>query len=445
MGCLLTVALLLLAPTLQASADETDWDAILGLSQGSWVEPGDELVWRTDLPAALDEARETGRPLFITLRCLPCKQCADFDKDVLEGGPRLSPLLRRFVTVRLTDARQLDLVLLPAAGFQDFDLSWWGWFLSPERDVYGVFGGRDEVSDTTRISEEALARTMERVLDHHHDPRRLRWDLDGPGSPAGAHAIFPTDLPAYGSWSRQYPAAAAEACLHCHQVGELLRQPALDEGRFDKQRDLDVWPFPENAGFRVDRDDGLLVTDVTADGPAHAAGLRAGDQLRVAADRLLFGQADLRGVLHREADPSGTIAVQWLRDGERHEGQLELAEGWRSTDLTWRMSVSQGNVGAAPGFAWPLAGKHPAVPEDQLCIEPWFGQTPQEWPAYAAGLRPSHRIVAVDGERPALSGRPFLVWFRARYDPGDEVVWTVLEDGEERELRYHLPQPGVGD
>ena len=63
----------------------------------------------------------------------------------------MTPLLRQFVTVRLTDALQLDLDIFRVEGYQDLDLSWWGYFLSPGGRIYGVFGGRDEVSDKTRI------------------------------------------------------------------------------------------------------------------------------------------------------------------------------------------------------------------------------------------------------------------------------------------------------
>ncbi len=137
---------LLLAAAPRSTSEEPPWPEILGPPQGSRPAPQDEVVWRADLDAGLAEAGAAGRPLFVTLRCLPCKQCADFDKDVLEGGPRLDPLLKQFVTVRLTNARDVDLGLLPMEGFQDMDLSWWGWFLSPEGRVYGVFGGRDHVS-----------------------------------------------------------------------------------------------------------------------------------------------------------------------------------------------------------------------------------------------------------------------------------------------------------
>ena len=152
------------------------WEAALGPAEGTIPSPPDsEIVWRTDLDAALAEAKSQKRPLLVTWRCLPCKQCAAFDKDVLEGGPVLSPLLKQFVTVRMADAGLLDERLFPYRGYQDLDLSWWGYFLSPEGKLYAVFGGKDHVSDTTRISTAAFANTMRRVLAHHYDPRREKW------------------------------------------------------------------------------------------------------------------------------------------------------------------------------------------------------------------------------------------------------------------------------
>ena len=53
--------------------------------------PPGEITWRSDLRRALDEARAADKPLFVVFRCLPCKQCASFDADVLDGGPRLTP------------------------------------------------------------------------------------------------------------------------------------------------------------------------------------------------------------------------------------------------------------------------------------------------------------------------------------------------------------------
>jgi hypothetical protein len=69
--------------------------------------------WETDLKTAFELAKSEQRPLFVTMRCLPCRSCSDFDKDVLDGGADLDPLLRQFVTVRLTSAKDIDLNLLP--------------------------------------------------------------------------------------------------------------------------------------------------------------------------------------------------------------------------------------------------------------------------------------------------------------------------------------------
>jgi hypothetical protein len=429
-------------------ADDGRWAKILGgRPQGVLPAPPDKVIWRADLSQALADARAQGRPLFVTMRCLPCKQCADFDKDVLEGGPALDPLLRQFVTVRLTDVQNVDTRLLPLEQFQDLDLSWWGWFLSPQGQVYGVFGGRDHVSDSTRISAAALANTLGRVLEHHYDPRRAEWDVDGPpASDAGAPQT-PKDLPGYDAWrDRSHAEVKAQSCIHCHQVAEILRQPALDAKTFDKQRDLQVWPLPENVGLILDRDHGLLVKSVAPDGPASAAGLKPGDVLGAAGGRRLFGQADFRGVLHRGPAGAGEIDVHWLREGKVMSADIRLQDGWRTTVLDWRMSVSQGNVGAGPGF-FPLPlnadrRKQRNVPAGKMAVEPYMGPNPAGH-AFAAGVRPGHVITAADGESPDLAGRAFLVWFRMRYDPGDTVTFTVRnEQGRDSQVTCELPTRG---
>jgi len=422
-------------------AQEPPWEEVLGPSEGRWPEPRAELRWGSDLERARGEARAEDRPLLVVLRCLPCKQCARFDADVLEGQGALADLLRRFVTVRLTDAGALDLALFPVEGFQDLDLSWWAWVLAPEGAVVSVFGGRDEVSDETRISIPALEATLTRVLDHVTDPRRARWGLEHPATLAEDAPRAPDELPGYASWSTR--PREATTCLHCHQVAEILRQPALDAGTFDRRRDLAIWPYPENVGLELERDHGLRVRAVRPGSPAARAGLEAGDVLGAAQDRRLFGQTDLRAVLHRGPAGAGTLALVYRREGALRRATLEVADGWRATVLDWRMSVSQGNIGAGPGF-FPL-GAHPARREalglgpGTLAVSPFFGPRPAG-PAWDAGLRPDDVIVAVDGAVREATGRAFLVWFRLHHEPGGSAVFTAIgANGERREVRVDLP------
>src|SRR4051812_30322393 len=187
----------LLVPVARAAPD---WKEILSPSPAKLTTPLPDIIWRTDLQKALAESVQTNRPLFVTLRCLPCKQCSAFDKDVMEGGPLLSPLLTQFITVRLTDAKAIDLRLLPVQTFQDMDISWWGYFLSPQGRLYGIFGGKDHVSDATRISPQALATTMKRVLEHHYNPRREAWNIDGPLPDMNAEPRSVTQFAGFDSW-----------------------------------------------------------------------------------------------------------------------------------------------------------------------------------------------------------------------------------------------------
>ena len=436
-----------------AAPDAVPWGEILLRTERSpALPPGDPpeaaltVEWLTTLSDGRKEAARTGRPLFVTFRCLPCKQCASFDKDVLAGGPVLDPLLRQFVCVRLVDARDLDFRVFTAEGFQDFDLSWWGWFLSDTLACYGTFGGRDEQGDDTRISVMALARAMERVLVHHRDERRARWNIDGPSPNLKERARGPERLPGFSAYAKRH--AAEMKCVHCHMVADLLWAPRIKAGTFDKTRDIYVWPLPENVGVTLERDHGLRVKHVRPASPAAQAGLQAGDILGAAAGRRLFSQTDFRGALHRAWERPAAVPIVWIRgEGEEsvrqatvHQATLHLDGDWRKTVVDWRMSVSQGAIGAGPGF-WPNRAsaadrKRAAAPVGTLCVRPWLGRKPRGQ-AHKAGLRGNMLVVAVDGASPDLVGRAFMTWFRLRHERDDPVELTVVDrKNKRRTIRY---------
>lgn len=431
-----------------ARAGDAPWREILGRPQGELPAAQASVEWRSDLAAARVEAQRANRPLFVTFRCLPCKQCADFDAEVLEGGPRLEPWLARFVTVRLTSAKDVDLRLFPMEEFQDFDLSWWGWFLAPDGRVLGTFGGRDERSDASRVSVEALARALERVLVHFYDPRRAAWDVDGPTPEFDGEALTPARLPGFASWTKKSDRGrAAGDCLHCHEVGEIVRQGALDAKRFDKTRDVYVWPLPENVGLTLVRDDGLRVESVVADSAAAKLGLKKDDVLGAAAGRRLFSQTDLRAAFERGPKSAGSIELVWTRDGAVMNGALELAEGWRKTVIAWRKSIAEGTLGAHPGMAWffpakPEVRRKLALAPKTMAIRPHFGEEPG-WFAQLAGLTTDDTIIAVNDQNPDLANREFLVWFRLNFDAGTSIRYRVLDArGRERFVTFLAAERG---
>lgn len=386
-----------------------------------------QVVWREHFGDALKEARSKNLPLFVTWRCIPCKQCAEFDKEVLDGSPQLTPLLRRFVTVRMTDAAELNEQFFPYRGYQDLDLSWWGYFLSPEGRIYGVFGGKDHVSDSTRISEMALVNTLERVLHHHYDSRRESWNIDGPLPDIDAAPSGPREEPHFDLFEKERPWMGKQSCVHCHQVGDLLHFDSMKKGEFDLKVYTQPWPLPENVGIVVDRDDGLLVTEVEPESPAHFAGLRVGDRLGMAGSRRLFGQADFRGVLHRASYDADEIPVGWIRGDKAHLSKLKVSTGWRKTDNSWRKTVYQGIFGPQLGF-FPNPG--PNLGKGSLSLRPYMGSKDKRPnnPWYASGLRPNMEIVEVNGESSDWNSRQFLTWFRLNHKVGD-LVSIKVRDG----------------
>src|SRR3989442_3205000 len=64
-----------------------------------------------DWQRGFDEARRTGKPLLVVLRCVPCRACAGIDAQVLDRETDLAPLLDQFVCVRVINGNTLDLSL----------------------------------------------------------------------------------------------------------------------------------------------------------------------------------------------------------------------------------------------------------------------------------------------------------------------------------------------
>ncbi|MEW6306412.1 MAG: PDZ domain-containing protein, partial [Verrucomicrobiota bacterium] len=224
-------------------------------------------------------------------------------------------------------------------------------------------------------------------------------------------------------------------------VNDILRTPAVEAKIFDKERDTQIWPFPENVGLTVDRDHGLLVKQVTPNSPAARAGLKPGDVLGAAGGRLLFSQADFRGVLHRGPKGAGNIDLVWLRAGKPMTGTLAVADGWRKTVLDWRMSISQGVIGAGPSF-FPLnvsdAKRKQFNLTGKMAVAPYLGNNTTS-PAYQAGLRNNSIVTAVNGKSPDVSGRGFLVWFRKNFEPGDTATFSYLDgNGQPRTATFKL-------
>src|SRR4029079_8809812 len=64
-----------------------------------------------NLPKAFAEAKSTGKPIVVCLRCIPCEECVKLDDELVDKIPAIRPLLDKYVRVRVVSTNGLDLSL----------------------------------------------------------------------------------------------------------------------------------------------------------------------------------------------------------------------------------------------------------------------------------------------------------------------------------------------
>ncbi len=308
----------------------------------------------------------------------------------------------------------------------DYDLTWMGFFVSAEEKVYGRYGGRDASSPDSRVSLIGLRRALEAALATH---RR-----DGPGQPRPGNRE-PNIVDRLAAAKR----LPDKACVHCHQVYDFRREELQKAGKWRRQ-ELWVYPQSENVGISLDVEAGNRIVKV-ADGSAAARlGLRAGDRLSRVGEVPAVSFADVQYGLHR-APPSGELPVVWQRDGREHTGRLALAEGWRTTDISWRWSLR--GLDPPPwvhGEDLPAAEKKALGLSEQRLALRQGAFVPE--PATRAGIRQNDVIVGVDGKDLEMTARQFGVYIRLNYKVGDQVTYNLLRDG--KRIDVHLKLVGRG-
>src|SRR5262245_16963228 len=152
----------------------------------------DPLWIYNDLPRGFAEAKKTGKPLLVVLRCIPCEECVKLDDDLVNADKRVRPLLEKFVCVRVVSTNGLDLSL-----FQfDYDQSFAALLLSADGAIYGRFGTRSHrTSWSDDVSLEGLAKALQGGLELHQRYPQNQADLAGKRGPAPEVArpeLYPT-------------------------------------------------------------------------------------------------------------------------------------------------------------------------------------------------------------------------------------------------------------
>jgi predicted metalloprotease with PDZ domain len=300
----------------------------------------------------------------------------------------------------------------------DHDLTWYAFLLNADETIYGRYGGRDATSADARLSMKGLRYAMELALEVHQSPPAPRALA---GNPVRAE-----DFAA---------AKSHRGCIHCHNVNEFRRADAKAAGKWDRDS-VWVYPLPENVGVMLDTDVGNRVKAVAAGSASDRAGLKPGDHLAKLNGTPIASFADATYALHK-APAKGSIPVTWVRDGKEQSGTLDVADGWRKTNLTWRPSMldilpsvpfSGDELSATEKKALGLAEKRAAIRQDD----------PVHDTLKASGVKPGDVLIGFDGQAVDGTIRDLLGHVRRNYLVGDEITINVVRDGKRLDLKHVL-------
>lgn len=242
----------------------------------------------------------------------------------------LADLINRFVPVRITDFRGVDMKRFRF----DYDLTFAVLMMNAEGATLSRFGTRDAESSTNRMSVAGLKRAMREVLARHAKRPPEPPGADAPARGRAAKPLTLDDIPAYAE-SRH---AKAGKCAHCHYAHQYSFQQLKDDGMFSEAM-LYRYPLPEAVGVTLDVKENNRVKEVTADSPAAQAGVKTGDVIETAGETPVLTSADLQFALDGVSDP-GKIVLALTRGGApAPAATLSLPVGWRVTDVRWRPSA----------------------------------------------------------------------------------------------------------
>ncbi|HXT61313.1 MAG TPA: Trx7/PDZ domain-containing (seleno)protein [Pirellulales bacterium] len=398
----------------------------------------DESWVYNDWQKAVAEARQTGKPLLVVLRCVPCEACSKFDDELVRRVDEVRELMDRFVCARIVTANGLDLDL-----FQyDYDQSFHAFLMNADGTIYGRFGTRSESRDETQdMTMRGFRRALELALAWHKEYPANKSLFAAKRGPKPLVAR-PEDYPAFkGKYASRlsYEGNVVQSCIHCHQVREAERLFYRDQGKPLPEDVLYPYPLPKVVGLTMNALEAAEVKSVADGSPAATAGFEPGDRIASLAGEPLLSIADLQWVLHR-AGSSDALPAVVERGGKAMELTLDLPSGWRAkSDLSWRPTSWDLRRMAFGGIRFdPLSAddrREMNIPDGALALlAKHVGEYGEHAAAKRAGFRKGDVLVEYDGSRAPRTETEIMARALNEQRPGDKTPVKVLRGGKEISL-----------
>ncbi|MGV3531724.1 MAG: Trx7/PDZ domain-containing (seleno)protein [Chthoniobacteraceae bacterium] len=401
----------------------------------------DERWIYNDFNRGFAEARRTGKPLLVVLRCVPCLACAGIDAQVLLQDSELEPLLEQFVCVRVINANDLDL-----AKFQfDYDLSFTTMFFNGDGTVYGRYGSWSHQKDAGNKATAGYRRALEGALALHREyPRNWAALAGKQGRPMPFAS--PVEIPSIGArYGREldWGGKVVQSCVHCHQIGDALRSTLRQENKAIPEELIYPYPAPETIGLYLADDHAARVASVGSGSIAEKAGLQPEDDIVAIAGQPLLSIADVSWALHH-APKEGRLAATVRRAGAERQVQIDLPPNWRQkADIarrvgTWpmRAMVTGGMVLEDLGPA--ERSRHGLEGTEMALFVKHLGEYGEHAAAKNAGFRKGDIIVELDGRKQRATESEVIGQLLGTHRAGEQISAVVSRGGKRVPLRLPL-------
>lgn len=393
-----------------------------------------------DLPAGIAEARKTGKPILVVLRCIPCEECVKLDDELVDTDPVIRPLLEKFVCVRQVSTNGLDLHT-----FQyDTDQSFAVFMLNADGTVYGRFGTRSHRTEWFGdVSLEGLAKALAAGLKLHEAYPQNRAALEGKrGEPLEFDS--PENYPSLKDKftdTLNYEGNVVQSCIHCHQIGDARREYYWHARKPIPEKLLYPYPHPKAVGLILDPDETSEVSSIVADSHAAAAGLREGDRIETLNGQPILSIADVQWVLHNTDPDGGTVAMQVLRGDRRLSMELSLPEGWRrADDISWRVSTWPLRRMVLGGMVLEDSTEDQNREANDGLLVKRVGQYGAHAAAKRAGFREGDVILSYSGKSGFESEAELLTYAVNEHRVGDRVEIEVRREGGTKRLTLPIQE-----
>ncbi len=406
-----------------------DREKVVG--EGFWI--------YNDLPKAFAESRATGKPVLVVLRCLPCEECVKLDDDVVDQDPVIRPLLEQFVCVRVVSTNGLDLSL-----FQfDTDQSFAVFMLRDEQTIYGRFGTRSHRTDWIGdVSLPGMAAALSGALQLHaswpaseplvRGKMGKKPKVDRPEKFAALEGRYTDSL--------QYDGDVVRSCIHCHQIGDAIRDEIREVGSPMLDEVLFPYPHPKSVGLTLDPQTRSTVRAIDPSSAADRAGLRVGDQILQVAGQAILSMADVQWILHAAPASGAELPIIVERNSMPESLTLRLDPDWRRAgDIQWRAStwglrrMATGGMRLQP--ITPDQRTAVGIPADGMALSViGLGKFGPHAAAKNAGFEESDILLSVDGRTDLMDETDFIRFGVREKKPGQSSQITVLRKGKRLSL-----------